>query len=151
LDEDVIKDIHHLLMENIMPGGIYRDCDARITGSKHKPPSANEAFYRMKSFVADLYAEDAGSAVYFAARTHAEFVNIHPFADGNGRTARLLMNFRLMEGGFMPITIMPESRLIYYDALEAYDLEGDLFPLTEMIFLWERDRLEEFLGKDNIT
>jgi Fic family protein len=146
LDEGAIKDIHHLLMENIMPGGIYRDCDARITGSAYKPPSANDAFYRMKSFAADLYARDAGSAVYFAAWTHAEFVNIHPFADGNGRTARLLMNFRLMEGGFMPITILPESRLIYYDALEAYDLDGDLFPLTEMIFLEEKGRLEEFLG-----
>jgi len=146
LDEDAIKDIHHLLMENIMPGGIYRNCDVRITGTDYKPPSANDAFYRMKSFVTDLYTKDAGSAVYFAAWTHAEFVNIHPFADGNGRTARLLMNFRLMEDGFMPITIIPESRLIYYDALEAYDLDGDLFPLTEMLFLLERDRLEEFLG-----
>jgi Fic family protein len=148
LDESVIKNIHRLLMENIIPGGIYRDCDVRITGTKHKPPSANDAFYRMKSFVADLYAKDTGSVIFFAARTHAEFVNIHPFIDGNGRAARLMMNFRLMEGGFMPITIMPESRLIYYDALEAYDLDNDLFPLTEMIFLLERDRLEEFLGYD---
>jgi Fic family protein len=145
LDEDAIKDIHQLLMENIMPGGIYRDCDVRITGTKHKPSAANDAFYQMKSFAADLYAKDAGNAVALAAWTHAEFVRIHPFVDGNGRTARLMMNFRLMENGFLPVSIPRESRLAYYDALEAYDSDGDLLPFTKMVFESERGRLEEFL------
>ncbi|GBU21901.1 hypothetical protein R80B4_01803 [Fibrobacteres bacterium R8-0-B4] len=147
LDEGAIKDIHNLLMKNIMPEGTSADCDTRITGTEYKPPSANEAHYQIMCFASDLYVKDAGSAVYAAAWTHAEFMNIHPFAEGNGQTARLLMNFRLMEGGFMPITIMPESRLIYDYALDAYDVGEDLFPLTEMIFLLERDRLEEFLGE----
>jgi len=145
LDEGAIKDIHRLLMENIMPGGIYRDCDARITGARHRPPKANDAFYQMKSFAADLYAKDAGNAVVLAAWTHAEFVRIHPFADGNGRAARLLMNFRLMENGFLPVSILRESRLIYYDALESYAVDGDLVPFSEFVFLQEKDRLEEFL------
>jgi Fic family protein len=80
-----------------------------------------------------------------AAWTHAEFVRIHPFVDGNGRAARLLMNFRLMENGFLPVSILRESRLIYYDALESYSVDGDLVPFSEFVFLQEKDRLEEFL------
>jgi Fic family protein len=145
LDEEAIKDIHQLLMENIMPGGIYRNCDVRITGAKHKPPKANDVFYQMKSFAADLYDKYAENAVVSAAWTHAEFVRIHPFADGNGRTARLLMNFRLLENDFLPVSIPRENRLAYYDALEAYDLDGDIFPFTELVFELEKGRLEEFL------
>ena len=50
---------------------------------------------------------------------HREFVKIHPFIDGNGRTARLLLNLELMLNGCPPIVIKKESRLAYYDALDT--------------------------------
>jgi len=49
---------------------------------------------------------------------HGEFVKIHPFVDGNGRTARILLNFSLMKDCFIPVVITKEQRLLYYDALD---------------------------------
>jgi Fic family protein len=145
LDEDTLKDIHQILMENIIQGGIYRNCDVKITGAKHKPPSANEAFYQMKNFFSDLYSKNMGNAIISAAWIHAEFVKIHPFVDGNGRVARLIMNYRLMESGFLPISISQENRLKYYEVLEEYAINGNIAPFSEMIFGLEEKRLIEFL------
>ena len=49
---------------------------------------------------------------------HTIFVGIHPFIDGNGRTARLLLNFELMKAGYPPTIIRVENRLAYYNALD---------------------------------
>jgi Fic family protein len=117
----------------------------RITGAKHKPPSANEAYYQMKNFIADLYSKNIENVIVSAAWTHAEFVKIHPFVDGNGRAARLIMNYRLMENGFLPVSISQENRLKYYDVLENYALNGDIVPFSEMIFELEKQRLQEYL------
>ena len=56
---------------------------------------------------------------------HAIFVGIHPFIDGNGRTARLLLNLELMKEGFPPVIIKVANRLEYYDALDkAHTTKG---------------------------
>lgn len=60
-----------------------------------------------------------------AARLHVDFVGIHPFVDGNGRTSRLLMNFELMRQGLLPVIIPVENRLAYYDALDTAHTRGD--------------------------
>ena len=145
LDENILKDIHQILMDNIIQGGIYRDCEVKITGSKHKPPSANEAYYKMKNFIADLYSKNIENIIILAAYTHAEFVKIHPFIDGNGRVARLIMNYRLMENGFLPVSISQKNRLKYYDTLENYTLNDDIILFSEMIFELEEQRLQEYL------
>ena len=61
--------------------------------------------------------------IELAAWTHAEFVKIHPFEDGNGRTSRLIMNYQLMANGFLPISILKENRLDYFNALESYAVD----------------------------
>lgn len=58
--------------------------------------------------------------VEIAAWSHAEFVRINPFIDGNGRTSRLIMNYQLMVNGFLPVSINKEDRLEYYNTLEEY-------------------------------
>jgi Fic family protein len=60
----------------------------------------------------DLHPVEVASAL------HVDFVKIHPFVDGNGRTARLLLNFELMKHGFPPIVIEKKRRLNYYSALD---------------------------------
>ena len=60
-----------------------------------------------------------------ALAAHARLVTIHPFTDGNGRTARLLMNVILLKGGYPPIVIAPEHRLDYIQGLEALQLRDD--------------------------
>ena len=63
-----------------------------------------------------------------AARVHADFVVIHPFTDGNGRTARLLMNLELMRAGFPTVIIPVEQRAAYYEHLDAIGVRGDYAP-----------------------
>ena len=87
LDENAVKDIHALLMENIITGGIYRNVDVYISGARHTPPSPNEMYRQIKTFYTDLTEKRGLDAIYLSAWTHAEFVKIHPFVDGNGRTA----------------------------------------------------------------
>lgn len=147
LDEEMLKDIHALLMENIMDGGVYRNVEVRITGAGFRPPAPQEMFQQMRWFFADMPRQrEKLNAIEWAAWTHAELVRIHPFPDGNGRTARMLMNLQLLTEGFQPISIAKEERLAYYEALEAYAVRGELAPFTEMVAALEEARLDEYLA-----
>ncbi|MBP3040090.1 Fic family protein [Bacillaceae bacterium Marseille-Q3522] len=50
LDENIIKDIHAILMENIMGGGIYRNVEVYISGASHTPPTPNEMYHQIQAF-----------------------------------------------------------------------------------------------------
>lgn len=149
LDESIAKDIHALLMENILVGGVYRNVEVRISGAGFKPPAPNETFRQVKNFFEMLPYMTKLNPIELAAWTHAEFVRIHPFVDGNGRTSRMLMNYQLMSGGFLPVSIAKENRLEYFDALEAYAVGGDLNPFADMIAGLEEIRLDEYLSISN--
>lgn len=145
LNENIVKDIHALLMDNILTGGIYRRVEVRISGAKHKPPAPGEMYGQIKDFYADMRDKNIENTIELAAWTHAEFVKIHPFEDGNGRTSRMIMNYQLMIAGFLPVSIAKENRLEYFEALEAYAVNGDLQPFAEMIAELEEERLDEYL------
>lgn len=146
LDENTVKDIHALLMENIQVGGVYRNVEVRITGAGHKPPVPSEMYRQIKNFFADLPYKTDLNAIELAAWTHAEFVRIHPFTDGNGRTSRMIMNYQLLSNGFLPVSIAKENRLEYFEALETYAVDGNLTPFAEMIAELEKQRLQEYLS-----
>lgn len=145
LDEGIVKDIHELLMENIQPGGIYRNVDVRIGGAQHDPPSPLEMYRQIKDFYLDLPYKADLNPIDLAAWTHAEFVRIHPFTDGNGRASRLIMNYQLMVNGFLPIDIPAQRRLEYYDALEQYAMTGNLTPFADMIAGLELPALDYYI------
>ena len=145
LSETIVKQIHKILVENIFPGGNYRIGDVFIGGSQHEPPSPQDMILQMKHFYRDLEYKCVLETTELAAWTHAEFVRIHPFIDGNGRTARLLMNYQLMAAGFLPVSIAKEERLEYFETLEAYAVDGDLTPFAEMVASLEERRLDEYL------
>lgn len=65
--------------------------------------------------------------------------------DGNGRTARLLMNYQLMDGGLLPINILNENRQEYYKCLEEHHLHGNLEPFHEMVMKLEEMELKKYL------
>lgn len=146
LDENIVKDIHALLMENIQVGGVYRNVEVRITGAGHKPPVPSEMYRQIKNFFADLPYKNDLNAIELAAWTHAEFVRIHPFTDGNGRTSRMIMNYQLLSNGFLPVSIDKSSRLEYFEALETYAVNGDLAPFAEMLAELETQRLNEYIS-----
>lgn len=146
LGEAIIKDIHAILTENIMVGGIYRNMEVYISGAAHTPPAPNEMYRQVENFYADLAEKNTANAIELAAWTHAEFVRIHPFADENGRTSRLIMNYQLLANGFLPVSIAKEARLDYFNALEAYAVHRDLQPFADMIASLEEQQLDRYLG-----
>ncbi|MGL4547873.1 Fic family protein [Eubacterium aggregans] len=148
LSEEMIKDIHEQLMTGIFPGGLYRNSNARITGASFIPCDWTEVRNEMKFFMSDY--EDRKKemdSITLAAWVHAEFVKIHPFPDGNGRTARLLLNFILMNNKFLPITIKPEKRAAYYDSLDIYGSSQNLEPFSTYIEGLEKNRLLMYKGE----
>lgn len=150
LSEEIIKNIHNILMENIIPGGIYRNVDVYISGAEHTPPSPTEMYQQIKNFYFDLLEKKFVNEIELAAWTHAEFVRIHPFVDGNGRTARLIMNYQLMKKGFLPISIKKESRLEYFNTLEEYAVKGNLDPFVDMLLILEEEQLDKYLNMKKI-
>jgi fido (protein-threonine AMPylation protein) len=78
-----------------------------------------------------------------AAAAHAWLAQIHPFVDGNGRTARILMNLILMRRGYPICIILRDDRLRYYDALERSQI-SDLTPLIELMYENTEESLEEW-------
>lgn len=147
LNEHIIKDIHAILTENIMVGGVYRNQEVRISGAGHTPPSGNDMFIQIKNFYVDMmWKSKELNPIELAAWTHAEFVRIHPFIDGNGRTSRLIMNYQLMIHGFLPISIAKDNRLEYYNALEEYAVHGNLKKFSELIAALEEEKLDSYIN-----
>lgn len=85
--------------------------------------------------------------VELATQFHFRFVYIHPFSDGNGRTARLLMNLILMKYGLPPAIVKAENnaRLKYYEALEAASTSDDLIPFIQLIAGCVEDSLQNYI------
>ena len=138
LDENKIKDIHQILTENIIQGGIYRNTDVIITGASHTPPTPNEMYNQLRFFYEDLKEKtEKMDAIELAVWTHAEFVKIHPFLDGNGRASRLMNN------DFLPISINKKDRLKYYNTLDEYATKGDILPFKKLVEDLEEKRLDE--------
>lgn len=145
LTENTVKDLRSILTENIIIGGIYRNQEVRITGAGFTPPAGNEMYVQIKNFYEDLNYKNNLNPIELAAWTHAEFVRIHPFIDGNGRTGRLLMNYQLMIRGFLPVSVDKEQRLSYYNALEQYAVYKDLNPFADFVAELEERQLDEYL------
>lgn len=144
LNEGTIKAIHQLVLKNIddQGAGIYRNQNVMISGASHTPPSFLQLRHLMDALIKE-HLEPAGHnnwhPIEKAARLHTDFVKIHPFIDGNGRTARLLLNLELMRHHYLPVIIRKEDRLDYYQALDSACSQGDYAGFIEQV----RDRLIE--------
>jgi len=136
LSEWDIKLVHQLILKNIddKNAGSYRTINVTISGADHTPPDHLQIPVEMNDFI--RWYRDEGQKLHpveRAARVHADFVKIHPFVDGNGRTSRLLMNLELMKDGFPPVILPVESRLEYYETLDTAHTEGDYSAFLALI------------------
>ena len=125
LTEDVILQLHKLIMSNITEdAGHYRTMGVKITGATFMPPPSSEVKPRMDELLKWLRENpDELTPIELAAVFHHRFVQIHPFSQGNGRTARLLMNALLMKDGYPFIAIVPKlDRPKYLKTLTEADL-----------------------------
>ena len=128
-----IRNIHQLIMQRVDPdeAGSYSTHQRLLTGSTFVPPSPAELLPLMAEFTAWLASTALTPLTAFTA--HERFVTIHPFSDGNGRTGRLLMNLLLLKAGFPPISIPPELRVAYLDALVAIQTTGQREPYESLL------------------
>ena len=121
IDELAVLGMHELFYRNIEPeyAARYRDMKVIITGS-HYPTTAPEKLEREMNRLFEWAAQERDKLhpVEFAAELHKRFVFIHPFKDGNGRVARLLMNLALIQDGYLPAVIPPVLRMDYISLLE---------------------------------
>lgn len=128
LSEQTIKNIHSIILRGIdtKNAGVYRKSKVLISGAEHIPPSPFVLEDDMKQLMTWYNGEARNiHPVKRAALLHTFFVKIHPFIDGNGRTARLLLNLELMKSGYLPIVIKTEQRLDYYKTLDQSHTKDD--------------------------
>jgi len=133
--ETNIRELHRLFYYRIdaSRAGKYRKKKVIITGTDFTPPAPKRIPDLMASFV-DGIPDDRSKhhPVEFAAILHGKLVTVHPFIDGNGRVARLLMNLGLLQAGY-PVTIIhPVLRREYLDNLNKIH-KGDLRPFNKFI------------------
>lgn len=119
--EDAILRLHALFYSGVDSdhAGKYRDIQVFISGTDYVPPTPEEVPEAMAKLMVELtMAEDRMHPVELAAYAHRRFVDVHPFRDGNGRTARLLMNLVLVNKGYCVVSIPPVLRHEYIAALQ---------------------------------
>lgn len=136
LSERQIKNIHYLILKGIDDenAGKYRNEKVVISGAEHIPPAPVFIHDQMEELINWYY--DKGSTLHTierAARLHTDFVKIHPFIDGNGRTARILLNFELIKAGYPIIIIRNEDRVKYYESLDKAHITGDYSDFIDLV------------------
>ncbi len=133
-----ILDIHYLVLKGIATkdAGVYRTKPVGVR------KSSGEIFHftdplkvsdEMNIFIEWLKNEDELHPIILAALVHYKFVSIHPFIDGNGRTARLLMNLVLIQNGYPPAVIRVEDRVTYIQAIEKAQNDGEIEDFYEVV------------------
>lgn len=131
-----IKQVHGLILKNIDDenAGTWRNINVTISGAEHVPPDFLAVPGEMDK-LETWYGDHCKKIhpVELAARLHCDFVKIHPFVDGNGRTARLLMNLELMKSGFPAVVLPVKSRLQYYEFLDSAHVRNEYDPFIDFI------------------
>ncbi|MBN2626466.1 MAG: Fic family protein [Spirochaetales bacterium] len=125
LSEEIIKEMHRIILSSIDEGeaGHYRRTNVRIVGAHHLPPQSVKIPRLMQELIEWYHGQNRVLPVpEMAAALHYRFVMIHPFIDGNGRVARLLMNLYLMWNGYPPAIILRVDRKKYYRVLNEANL-----------------------------
>jgi Fic family protein len=150
VQEKEIRQLHQLFYFRIdeKRAGKYRSSKAIITGSKYPLPKPADLPSLMKELIPHINTlRRENHPVKAAALAHKEFVFIHPFIDGNGRAARLLMNLILLQEGFNIAIIPPITRREYIDSLElAHTTDQEFIHfIARMVRETQKDYLRLFL------
>lgn len=127
--------IHDIILKSIDEDGAghFRSVPVRISGSRVILPNPLKVPVLMDELEAWLQSDHGLHPVAFAGEAHYRLVTIHPFVDGNGRTARLLMNLILLMHGYPPAIIRKQERLAYLTSLEQAQLGGSKADFDQLI------------------
>lgn len=143
-----VRQIHLLILKGIddANAGGFRKQDVVISGSDYEPPShmdVENEISALMQWLGPVSVSGQVNAIVTAAAAHAWFAQIHPFVDGNGRTARILMNLVLMRAGYPIAIVTRDDRQRYIDALEQSQI-GDLTPFIKLISECVSETLEQY-------
>jgi len=127
ISEELILEVHKLILREIDDenAGKYRDKKVHLSGSRYLPPDPQVVPLKMREFIAQIN-QGGKQPVIAAADAHYGLVTIHPFIDGNGRTARLLMNLLLLRTGYPPAIVPVSRREEYIKSLEKAQTTGEM-------------------------
>ena len=141
VDETLIKEFQYKLTQNTYDTrrwqfgerpGEYKQHDF-ITGKNEIGAPPEDVAEELSELVSEMNEVTENNTLTAAAYFHAKFENIHPFADGNGRTGRIVMNYILLLNNHPPVIVHEEDRKAYYTALEAWDERQELDPLIAFL------------------
>jgi len=146
LSERIIKELHSLVVKRsqIDIAGRYSPLPRVVSGSKTVFPGPLKVPEMMEALGLDLSKTELTPAAAFEA--HFRLTRIHPFADGNGRTARLLMNLILVRGGYQPVAVRIKDRDEYLDALEVASNDGNIKPFQSFMHRRLADTMTAYVG-----
>lgn len=150
LTDYALRQTHAIVLKSIdnNNAGIYRSVPVMISGSRHLPPQPYMVPQLMEEYFA-FYNEQKNilHPVVLAAEMHERLVTVHPFIDGNGRTARLIMNLVLLQHGFPIANIKGdyESRIAYYSALEKAQVQNDKAEFIQLVANVVKQSMERYL------
>jgi Fic family protein len=146
LRETDLRDFHKLVVADnpSLTPGQYRTSGVVITGAEHRPPEPIEVPSLVDELVSWINLEDTRNPIVEATVAHHRLTAIHPFADGNGRVARLLMNLILLRAGLPISNIRREDRPLYYETLSFADI-GLFEDLVRLIYKRSAELFEEYV------
>jgi len=151
LTTGIVRRLHSELMDHLLEDrGQWKTSDNAILGAKTPTAAPSQVAWLMEQWAenaswqaSNLPGSDAVRAI---AEAHLDFERIHPFADGNGRTGRMLMMWQSLRALRSPIIIEPAQRSVYIDALQNGNLDS-LTALLAQQLLAELERAEQFDSK----
>jgi Fic family protein len=138
----LVKEVHKVLTSGTYDEGRYIKNGERpgefkkhdyVTGLLEVGTSAANVEGDLSDLINEVNQYSSNDILKVAAYLHALFEYIHPFADGNGRVGRILLNYYLMINNHPPLIVYDEDKRLYYEALQCYDEKEDLKPLYEFL------------------
>lgn len=141
IDEDLVLEVHRTLTQGTYDErrwargerpGTYKKHDY-VVGVNGVGSSPDDVASDVRELLGELEAVTPANVLTVAAYFHLLFEGIHPFADGNGRVGRALMNHLFVMNDHPPVVVYDEDKLAYYGAMQVWDEEGDLAPMLDFL------------------
>ena len=134
ITEAFVLKLHRILMTNIHhDAGVYRNHGVRIVGSHVPTTNPMKVPSRMEALLASINKVPP-NVVAHVAGIHAEFEQIHPFSDGNGRVGRLIMAAMLLRSNLAPAIVKKEKKQRYYECLQRAQLKSEYTSLEAFLY-----------------
>lgn len=155
LSIDFIKEIHKILTEGTYDEiryskgerpGEFKKGDY-IVGINEVGSAPEKVENDLKELIEEINSTNNDDYLTIGAYLHARFESIHPFADGNGRVGRTILNYYFMVNHIRPLIVYDEDKKLYYECLQAYDEKEDIDPLKKFL---EYSQNKTWSKKDNI-